>query len=97
MAGLRPGVDFARAKGARRVRTRQHASESVPSTTADTVRRLSRGASWTTVSDNVKRLVHAWETEGEIAGRRLATRKDAIRCAVSLSLRAAGRHSGAPR
>ena len=90
MAGLRSGVDAALAKGVRRVRARRRAGEAPPPADAEAVRQLRRGTSWTTVSDNVKRLVHAWEVKGEIAGSRLATRKDAIRCAVSLSLRAAG-------
>jgi hypothetical protein len=73
------------------MRTRRHAGEIVATPDVE-VMKLRAGTSWATVSDNVKHLVEMWEAEGAFAGSRLATRKDAIRCAVGLALRAAGRN-----
>jgi hypothetical protein len=57
----------------------------------DATKRFENGASWTTVSANVRRLVQEWEGAGTIAGSRPPTRKEAIRLAVTLSLREAER------
>ncbi len=89
MAGLRPGFDSQLAQGARDVTSRRR-----PEDGADIPARRSRlrqGASWLTVSSNVKRLMRAWEEDGAIDGNRLPTRKDAIRHAVNLCLREAKR------
>ncbi len=86
MAGLRSRVDSQLAQGARNVTTRGRAGYD-----ARRIPRLRPGASWNAVSANVKRMVCTWEKEGAIGGRALRTRKDAIRHAVSLSLREAER------
>lgn len=52
---------------------------------------LQKGTSWNTVSSNVKRLVHEWETAGRIGRRRPATRKQAIDLAVAVALKVAER------
>ncbi len=92
MAGLRSGIDSALAQGAGGMRKRRRAGEASEVADVDAAMQLRQGASWATVSGNVKHLVGMWEVEGAIAGRRLPTRKDAIRCAVGLALRAAGRN-----
>ena len=88
MAGLRPGFDPQLAQGTRHLNSRRRA-EGAPDDRA--APRLRQGASWLTVSSNVRRLMHAWEQDGAIDGNPLATRKDAIRRAVKLSLREAQR------
>jgi hypothetical protein len=50
---------------------------------------LQKGTSWNTVSRNVKRLVHEWETAGRIGRRRPTTRKQAIDLAVAVALKTA--------
>jgi hypothetical protein len=88
MAGLRPGFDSQVAQGARHVTVRRR-DERAPDDGA--VQRLRPGASWLTVSSNVRRLMRAWEQDGAIDSKVLATRKEAIRHAVKLSLREAQR------
>jgi len=52
---------------------------------------LQKGTSWKSVSLNVRKLVDEWEHEGRMGGRRPATRKEAIRQAIALSLKKVGR------
>jgi hypothetical protein len=52
---------------------------------------LQKGTSWSDVSSNVRKLVDEWEHAGKMGDRQPATRKEAIREAIALSLRQAGR------
>jgi len=52
---------------------------------------LQKGTSWSNVSSNVRKLVDEWEGAGKTGDRQPATRKEAIREAIALSLRQAGR------
>jgi len=52
---------------------------------------LEAGTSWSRVSTNVRKLVDEWEHAGKLGDRQPATRKEAIREAIALSLRQAGR------
>jgi len=56
---------------------------------------LQKGTSWKSVSHNVRKLVDEWEHEGRVGGRRPATRKEAIRQAIALSLKKVGRQGQA--
>ena len=52
---------------------------------------LQKGTSWSNVSSNVRKLVDEWEHAGKVGDRQPATRKEAIREAIALSLQQAGR------
>jgi hypothetical protein len=52
---------------------------------------LKKGNSRDTVSDNVKKLVHEWEGDGTIGESHPKTKKNAIKQAVAISLKKAGK------
>lgn len=56
---------------------------------------LQKGTSWISVSHNVRKLIEEWEHEGRVGARHPLTRKEAIRQAITLSLKKAGRHAQA--
>ena len=52
---------------------------------------LQRGSSRKTVSRNVKKLAHEYETSGKIGASHPASKKKAIKQAVAISLKKAGK------
>jgi hypothetical protein len=52
---------------------------------------LSKGKSREAISKNVKTLVHEWEREGTIGASHPASKKKAIKQAVAISLKKAGK------
>jgi hypothetical protein len=56
---------------------------------------LQKRTSWISVSNNVRKLIDEWEHEGRMGGRRPAPPKGAIRQAIALSLKKAGRNAQA--
>lgn len=52
---------------------------------------LKKGSSRDTISGNVKKLVHEWEDEGTIGNSRPRSKKKAIKQAVAISLKKAGK------
>ncbi len=52
---------------------------------------LKKGSSRETISTNVKKLVHEWEDEGTIGNSHPKSKKKAIKQAVAISLKKAGK------
>lgn len=52
---------------------------------------LKKGSSREAVSSNVKKLVHEWEDEGTIGNSHPKSKKKAIKQAVAISLKKAGK------
>jgi hypothetical protein len=52
---------------------------------------LRKGSSQAVVSSNIKTLVHEWEKEGSIGSSHPATKKKAVKQAVAISLKKAGK------
>ncbi|MES2538210.1 MAG: hypothetical protein V4632_20310 [Pseudomonadota bacterium] len=52
---------------------------------------LKKGKSDETVSSNIKQLVHEWEHEGAIGKSHPPTKKKAVKQAVAISLKKAGK------
>lgn len=52
---------------------------------------LKKGSARDTVSDNVKKLVHEWEGDGTIGTSHPKTKKNAVKQAVAISLKKAGK------
>ncbi|MGH8807441.1 MAG: hypothetical protein ACREX0_06155 [Noviherbaspirillum sp.] len=52
---------------------------------------LKRGKSDETVKRNIKTLIHEWEAEGTIGSSRPKSKKKAIKQAVAISMKKAGR------
>jgi hypothetical protein len=52
---------------------------------------LKKGTSQAVVSSNIKTLVHEWEKEGSIGSSHPATKQKAVKQAVAISLKKAGK------
>ena len=52
---------------------------------------LKKGSSQDTVSTNVKKLVHEWKKDGSIGASHPKSKKQAVKQAVAISLKKAGR------
>ena len=52
---------------------------------------LKKGSGRETVSSNIKKLVHEWEDEGTIGNSHPRSKKKAIKQAVAISLKKAGK------
>lgn len=52
---------------------------------------LKKGTSKATVSSNVKTLVHEWEKDGKIGNSHPASKQKAVKQAVAISLKKAGK------
>jgi hypothetical protein len=52
---------------------------------------LRKGTSQTVVSSNIKTLVHEWEKEGSIGSSHPETKQKAVKQAVAISLKKAGK------
>ncbi|KXS32794.1 MAG: hypothetical protein AWT59_1116 [Candidatus Gallionella acididurans] len=53
---------------------------------------LKKGASQTVISSNIKALVHEWEEDGSIGSSHPATKQKAVKQAVAISLKKAGKN-----
>jgi hypothetical protein len=52
---------------------------------------LRKGTSQAVVSSNIKTLVHEWDKEGSIGSSHPATKQEAVKQAVAISLKKAGK------
>ncbi len=52
---------------------------------------LRKGSSPTVISKNIKTLVHEWEKDGSIGASHPKTKKKAVKQAVAISLKKAGK------
>ena len=52
---------------------------------------LKKGNSQATVSNNIKAMVHEWEKDGAIGSSHPATKQKAVKQAVAISMRKAGK------
>lgn len=52
---------------------------------------LKKGTSKATVSSNVKTMVHEWENDGKIGNSHPASKQKAVKQAVAISLKKAGK------
>jgi len=52
---------------------------------------LKKGKSQKVISENIRELVHNWEKDGKIGNLRIKSRKKAIKVAVAIALKMAGK------
>ncbi|MEO7623186.1 MAG: hypothetical protein ABIS30_08980 [Gallionella sp.] len=57
---------------------------------------LTKGSSQTAVSNNIKVMVHEWEKDGAIGNSHPASKQKAVKQAVAISMKKAGKSRAAP-